>query len=110
MEDTRQVESKRSSIERERASTSRVLPAMLESASPGKPKLSPEEMDDVNQEWEVRKIIGKEYVDGVLHYLVEWCPTLEPEHSLGHAAGLVDKFESRLRVHCGAKSGRGAWV
>lgn len=68
--------------------------------------MSPEEMDDANQEWEVRKIIGKEYVEGVLHYLVEWCPTLEPQHSLGYATELVDKFEAQLRAHRGAKDGR----
>jgi hypothetical protein len=51
---------------------------------------------DTNRDWEVRKIIGKEYVDGVLHYLVKWCPTLEPVHSLEHAKELVDEFEARL--------------
>jgi hypothetical protein len=38
---------------------------------------------------------------------VEWCPTLEPEHSLGHAKELVDTFETQLRAHSGGKSGRG---
>ena len=52
---------------------------------------------DDNQDWEVRKIIGKEDIDGVLHYLVDWSPTLVPEHSLGHAKELVDEFEGRLR-------------
>lgn len=56
-------------------------------------------IDDAGQEWEVRKIIGKEYVNGVLHYLVEWCPTLEPQHSLGHAKVLVDEFEAQLQAH-----------
>jgi hypothetical protein len=64
-------------------------------------------IEDDNQDWEVRKIIGREHVDGVLHYLVEWCPTLEPEHSLGHAKELVDEFEAQLRVLRGVKSGRG---
>jgi hypothetical protein len=49
---------------------------------------------DDNQDWEARKIIGKEDVDGVLHYLVEWCPTLVPKHLLGHAKELVDDFEA----------------
>jgi hypothetical protein len=43
----------------------------------------------------------------VLHYLVERCPTLEPEHSLGHATELVGKFGAQLRAHRGAESGRG---
>jgi hypothetical protein len=38
---------------------------------------------------------------------VEWCPTLEPEHSLGHAKELVDEFEEQLRSRCRVKSGRG---
>ena len=45
------------------------------------------------QDWEVRKIIGKEDISGVLHYLVEWSPTLAPGHLLGHAKELVDKFK-----------------
>jgi hypothetical protein len=81
---------------------------MSESASPTAPKLSP--IHDANHEWEVRKVIGKEYVDGVLNYLVEWCPTLEPQHSLGHAKELVDKFESQLRAHRGPRAEEGAWA
>lgn len=34
----------------------------------------------------------------MLHYIVEWCPTLLPKHSLGHAKELVDEFEGRLRA------------
>jgi hypothetical protein len=30
---------------------------------------------DANQESEIRDIIAKEDVDGVVHYLVEWSPT-----------------------------------
>ena len=30
---------------------------------------------DANQEWEIRDIIGKEDVSGVVHFLVEWNPT-----------------------------------
>jgi hypothetical protein len=43
----------------------------------------------------------------VLHYLVEWCPTLVPKHLLGHARELMDKFEARLRAQCGVKNRRG---
>jgi hypothetical protein len=31
---------------------------------------SPGQIGDANQKWEVRKLIGKEFGDGVLHYLV----------------------------------------
>ena len=53
---------------------------------------------DANQEWEIRDIIAKEDVDGVMHYLVEWSPTLMPKYTLGKAKGLVNKFEARLRA------------
>jgi hypothetical protein len=59
---------------------------------------------DANQDWEVRKIIGKEDINGVPHYLVDWHPTLVPEHSLGDAKELVDKFEARLRAQREAKN------
>jgi hypothetical protein len=62
---------------------------------------------DADRDWEVRKIIGKENVDGVLHYLVDWYPTLQPENSLRHAKELVDKFEARLRAQREVKNGRG---
>jgi hypothetical protein len=42
----------------------------------------------------------------VLHYLVEWCPTLEPEHSLGQAKELVDEFEAQLRAQRKVENGR----
>jgi hypothetical protein len=105
-EDAKDDESERTSIDGNLASTARTTPVAFESASLTEPQLCPEVID-ANQDWEVRKIIGREDVDGVLHYLVEWCPTLEPEHSLGHAKELVDKFEARLRAQRGAKSGRG---
>jgi hypothetical protein len=53
---------------------------------------------DSKQEWEIRDIIGKEDVDGVVHYLVEWSTTLVPKYELGKAKGLVEKFEARLRA------------
>jgi hypothetical protein len=62
---------------------------------------------DDNQDWEVRKIIGKEDVKGVVHYLVEWCPTLVPENSLGNAKELVDEFEARVRAKREVKNRRG---
>ena len=55
------------------------------------------EVDD-NQEWGIRDIFGKEDIDGVVHYLVDWNVTLVPKYALNKAKGLVDKFEARLRV------------
>jgi hypothetical protein len=34
----------------------------------------------------------------VLHYIVDWHPTLMPEHSLGNVKEQVDKFEARLQA------------
>ncbi|KIM92563.1 hypothetical protein OIDMADRAFT_62450 [Oidiodendron maius Zn] len=94
-----------SCIEGQPVSTSRTSPATLESACLGRLQSSSGEIEDVDQEWEVRKVIGKEYVDGVPHYLVEWCPTLEPQHSLRHAKELVDEFEVQLEARRVAKDG-----
>lgn len=63
------------------------------------------EIINTNQNWEVNKIIGKKYVNGVLHYLVKWCPTLEPVHLLEHAKELVDEFEARRLVERKDKKG-----
>ncbi|KAH6661857.1 hypothetical protein B0J14DRAFT_663139 [Halenospora varia] len=65
-----------------------------------------QEVIDSDQQWDVSRIIGKEDVDGVLHYWVAWCETLEPEHSLGHAKELVDKFEARLLAKREVKNGQ----
>jgi hypothetical protein len=46
---------------------------------------------DSKQEWEIRDITGKEDVDGVVHYLVEWSATLVPKYELKKAKGLVEK-------------------
>ena len=43
----------------------------------------------------------------MLHYLVDWHPTLMPEPSLGNAKELVDKFEARLRAQRKVKNERG---
>ena len=56
------------------------------------------EVVDADQEWEIRDIIGKEDIDGVVHYLVEWNPTLVPKYALKNAKVMVNKFEARLQV------------
>jgi hypothetical protein len=63
-------------------------------------------VNETSKDCEVREVIGKEYVDGVLHYMVKWCPTLEPVHSLEHAKELVDEFEAQLRALHKNKGGR----
>jgi hypothetical protein len=65
------------------------------------------EVTDANQEWEICDIIGKEYIDSVVHYLVEWNPTLMPKYALAKAKGLVNKFEARLRAQSIQENRRG---
>jgi hypothetical protein len=86
-------------------STARTTPEISVSPALRKPQLSLE-LDDTSRDWEVREVIGKEYVHGVLHYMVEWCPTLQPVHSLEHAKELVDEFEARLLALRKDKKGR----
>ena len=62
---------------------------------------------DPDQDWEVREIIGREYVGGVLHYMVDWHPTLLPEQSLEDSKDLIKKFEAKLRAHTSVKQRRG---
>jgi hypothetical protein len=105
-EDAKDVDSESTTIDSILASTTRTTPDEFESVSRTEHQLCPDVVDEANQDWEVRKIIGREHVEGVLHYLVEWCPTLEPEHSLGHAKELVDEFEARLQALRNNKEGR----
>jgi hypothetical protein len=63
------------------------------------------EVTDGEQEWDIRDIIGKEVVDGEVHYLVEWSATLVPKYDLGKAKVLVDKFEAQLRAQCRQRVG-----
>lgn len=56
------------------------------------------EVVDADQEWEIRDTIGKEDIDGVPHYWVEWMPTLVPKYHLRNARALVNTFEARLRA------------
>ena len=54
--------------------------------------LSVAEQDYSDQEWEAREILGNEVVNGVVHYWVDWNPTLMPEYALGNAWTLVEAF------------------
>jgi hypothetical protein len=49
-----------------------------ESNDPGRPQ-QVAKVADGKQEWEIRDIIGKEVVNGEVHYLVEWTTTLVPK-------------------------------
>jgi hypothetical protein len=64
---------------------------------------------DNKQEWEICDIVGKEDVDGVPHYWVQWSVTLVPKYEMGNARALVARFEAGLlaeRMEKG-KYGRG---
>ena len=62
---------------------------------------------DANLDWDVRDILSKKVINGKVYYLVDWRPTLVPEHALGNAKELVAEFEARVRAQLKSKSGRG---
>jgi hypothetical protein len=64
---------------------------MLVAMSPAALRVA--QVTKANQEWEIRDITGREDVDSIVHYMVEWKPTLIPKYSLGKATGLIKKFE-----------------
>jgi len=59
------------------------------------------------QEWEICDIVGKEDVDGVPHYWVQWSVTLVPKYEMGKARALVARFEAGLRAPGKQKGGKG---
>ena len=56
------------------------------------------EVANDKQEWEICDIVGKEDVDGVPHYWVQWSVTLVPKSEMGKARALVARFEAGLRA------------
>src|ERR1700733_6287400 len=62
---------------------------------------------DNKQEWEIYDIVGKEDVDGVLHYWVQWSVTLVPKYEMGKARDLVARFEAGLRAQHKEKGKKG---
>ncbi|KAH6704183.1 hypothetical protein BKA61DRAFT_183609 [Leptodontidium sp. MPI-SDFR-AT-0119] len=91
------------SLDARLTSSTRSTPAS-EVTSPTELEVCPV-LTDVDPDWDVRAIIGKEDLDGVSYYLVDWHPTLLPVQSLGHAKELVDEFEARIRAQRGVKRG-----
>jgi hypothetical protein len=61
---------------------------------------------DSKQEWGIHGIIGKEEIDGMAHYWVDWNPTLVPKYELGKAKVLVEKFEARLQARGRQRRGK----
>ena len=76
-----------------------------ESNNPRKPQLVTEVAYGKHEE-EIHDIVGKEVVDGEVHYLVEWSATLVPKCELGKAKVSADKFEARLQAQCEQRVGR----
>ena len=60
---------------------------------------------DNKQEWEICDIVGKEDIDGVPHYWVQWSVTLVPKYEMGKARALVARFKAGLRAQ-GKQKGR----
>jgi hypothetical protein len=64
------------------------------------------EVANDKQEWEICDIIGKEDVDGVPHYWVQWSATLVPKYEMGKARALIARFEAGLRAQRKQKGGK----
>ena len=64
-------------------------------------------MANDKQEWEICDIVGKEDVDGVPHYWVQWSVTLVPKSEMGKARAFVARFEAGLRAQRKQKGGKG---
>ncbi|KAH7111913.1 hypothetical protein B0J13DRAFT_614074 [Dactylonectria estremocensis] len=55
-------------------------------------------VSNIEMEWEIDgDLMGKEVIDGVVHYLVPWKPTLVPEHEIS-APELIRSFEKKFQV------------
>jgi hypothetical protein len=57
------------------------------------------QVEDAYREREFHNIIGKEYIDGEVHYLVDWVPTLVRGHVLrkAQAQPLISRFEAHAK-------------
>jgi len=53
-------------------------------------------VEDVFRDREFHGVLGKEYIDGEVHYLVDWVPTLVRRHVLqkAKAQSLISRFEA----------------
>jgi hypothetical protein len=58
------------------------------------------QVEDAYREREFPNTIGKEYIDGEVHYLVDWVPTLARGHVLrkAQAQPLIGRFETRCQA------------
>jgi hypothetical protein len=77
--------------------------------APDDPEIPEQAVEVANnkQEWEICDIVGKEDVDGVPHYWVQWSVTLVPKSEMGKARALVARFEAGLRAQRKQKGGKG---
>ena len=82
------------------AHTDNVSPSPLSQPSPA-PTPALEEED-----WEIRKIVGKRRVGKGYEYKVRWKDTWLARSELGNALRLLKEFEAQWGTHCGRKRGK----
>ncbi|KAH8659419.1 hypothetical protein BGZ61DRAFT_540230 [Ilyonectria robusta] len=46
-----------------------------------------------SEEWDVRRIIGEKWVDGIKYYAFDWKPTWVPEHDAENAEELIQEWQ-----------------
>ena len=51
--------------------------------------------DETPEEWEVQRIIGEEQINGKLHYMVEWKPSLVSEDDAHNIGQLIEEWKQR---------------
>jgi hypothetical protein len=86
-----------------------LAPTALMKSALDDPVIPPQVAEVANdkQEWEICDIVGKEDVDGVPYYWVQWSITLVPKSEMGKARALVARFEAGLRAQRKQKGGKG---
>ena len=67
------------------------------------------QVEDACRDREFHNIIGKEYIDGEVHYMVDWVPTLVRGHILrkAQAQPLISSFEARCQSYKEGGRGKG---
>jgi hypothetical protein len=67
------------------------------------------QVEDAYRYREFHNIIGKEYIDGEVYYLVDWVPTLMRAHILrkAQAQPLISSFEARCQSYKEGGKGHG---
>ena len=82
------------------------VPSPPSASTPPLPQQSETPTSALEEEWEIRKIIGKRRAGRGYEYRVRWRDTWLPRSELGNARRLLQEFEARSRAQRDDKGGR----